>query len=181
MHVNWSAAWIGALGSLAAALILGLFAAALGTTWTRTIASWHTIRIGELFAVVLIGFFAFAIGGWSAGKVAAFRHAEPSILHAVMGWLIALPMLLAAVAFGAGGAYGSWYGGLITSPFVAAAAPVAPDAVRNDALAAVTALLVALIGAVIGGWIASGEPMTLTHHRSRRATYYVPPGGGVYE
>jgi hypothetical protein len=36
---------------------------------------------------------------------------------------------------------------------------------RNSALGAVTALLLGLIGSVIGGWMASGEPMTLTHYR----------------
>ena len=40
-------------------------------------------------------------------------------------------------------------------------------AVRNNALATAVALLLGLIGAVIGGWMASGEPMTLTHYRTR--------------
>src|SRR5262249_17601684 len=154
---------------LAAALIFGLFATALGTTWTRSITSWHTIRIGELIGVVLIGFFAFAIGGWCAAKTAGFRHAEPAILHAAVGWLVALPLLLVSVAFGAGSAYGGWYGGLIVSPFVAAAAPVSPEVARNDALGAAFSILLALLGSVIGGWVASGEPMTFMHHRSRRA------------
>jgi hypothetical protein len=29
------------------------------------------------------------------------------------------------------------------------------------------ALLIGLMGAVLGGWMASGEPMTFTHHRTR--------------
>ena len=40
-------------------------------------------------------------------------------------------------------------------------------AMRNTALATVVALLIGLIGSVIGGWMASGEPMTLTHYRRR--------------
>jgi hypothetical protein len=32
-------------------------------------------------------------------------------------------------------------------------------------------LLVGLIGSVIGGWMASGEPMTLTHYRTRQPMY----------
>jgi len=44
----------------------------------------------------------------------------------------------------------------------------APKAARNAALGAVTALLVGLIGSVIGGWMAAGEPMTFTHYRTRR-------------
>jgi hypothetical protein len=42
-------------------------------------------------------------------------------------------------------------------------------ATRNSALGAVTALLLGLMGSVIGGWMASGEPMNLTHHRTREA------------
>jgi hypothetical protein len=35
----------------------------------------------------------------------------------------------------------------------------------TDGIAA--ALLIGLVGAVIGAWMASGEPMTLTHYRRR--------------
>ena len=41
-----------------------------------------------------------------------------------------------------------------------------PRATRNAALGAATALLLGLIGSVIGGWMASGEPMTLTYRRA---------------
>lgn len=43
----------------------------------------------------------------------------------------------------------------------------AARAARNAALFAVTALLLGLMGSVIGGWMASGEPMTLTYHHHR--------------
>jgi len=42
-----------------------------------------------------------------------------------------------------------------------------PRATRNAALGAVTALLLGLVGSVIGGWMACGEPMTLTYYRTR--------------
>lgn len=42
-----------------------------------------------------------------------------------------------------------------------------PKVTRNSALGAVTALLVALVGSVLGGWAACGEPMTFTHYRRR--------------
>jgi len=42
-----------------------------------------------------------------------------------------------------------------------------PRAVRNSALGTVTALLLGLVGSVIGGWMACGEPMSLTYHRTR--------------
>lgn len=49
-----------------------------------------------------------------------------------------------------------------------------PQATRNSALGAVTALLLGLVGSVIGGWMASGEPMNFTHHRTRRTVNRVP-------
>jgi len=42
-----------------------------------------------------------------------------------------------------------------------------PRATRNSALGALTALLLGLVGSVIGGWMACGEPMSFTHHRNR--------------
>jgi hypothetical protein len=42
-----------------------------------------------------------------------------------------------------------------------------PKATRNSALGAVTALLLGLLGAVLGGWMASGEPMSFTYYRTR--------------
>ena len=49
-----------------------------------------------------------------------------------------------------------------------------PRALRNSALGGVTALLLGLMGSVIGGWLASGEPMNFTHYRTRM-TAPVPP------
>ena len=43
-----------------------------------------------------------------------------------------------------------------------------PKATRNSAIGAVTALLLGLIGSVIGGWMACGEPMNFTHYRTRK-------------
>jgi hypothetical protein len=44
----------------------------------------------------------------------------------------------------------------------------APKVARNSALGATSALLLGLIGSVLGGWMASGEPMTFTHYRKAR-------------
>ena len=49
-----------------------------------------------------------------------------------------------------------------------------PKAVQNSALGALTALLLGLIGSVIGGWMASGEPMNFTHYRTRKPLYHSP-------
>jgi len=45
--------------------------------------------------------------------------------------------------------------------------PEAARAFRNAALVTVTALLLGLVGAVLGGWLASGEPMNLTYYLRR--------------
>jgi hypothetical protein len=43
----------------------------------------------------------------------------------------------------------------------------AAAAARNAAVGGACALLLSLVGAVIGGWMTSGEPMTLTYYRMR--------------
>jgi hypothetical protein len=48
-----------------------------------------------------------------------------------------------------------------------------PRVIRNNALGTVTALLLALLGSVIGGWMASGEPMNFTHFRTRKPRYHL--------
>ena len=44
---------------------------------------------------------------------------------------------------------------------------MAAKVARNNALGAVTALLLGLVGAVLGGWLASGEPMHPFYYRTR--------------
>ena len=44
-----------------------------------------------------------------------------------------------------------------------------PRAIRNRRLGGVTGLLLGLMGSVIGGWLASGEPMNFTHHRTLKS------------
>ena len=168
--VNWSAVWVGALAALTAALIFGLIGTAVGAVSVEKFTSFTTITRIEVAMIICSAFFSFVIGGWSAGKITGARHSERTILHGTIAWLVATPLLVILLAAGAGNAFGGWYGGLVVSPFGAAAAtPPAPDVVRATALAAITSLLVGLIGSVIGGWMASGEPMTFTHHAKRNA------------
>jgi len=49
-----------------------------------------------------------------------------------------------------------------------------PQVTRNSALVAATALLMALLGSVIGGWMAAGEPMNFSHYRTRKPIYHMP-------
>jgi bacteriorhodopsin len=168
--VNWSAVWVGALASLVAAMILGLLGTAAGATSLEKFSSFTTISRIDVAMVICAAFFSFVIGGWVAAKITGARHAERTILHAAIAWLVATPLLVVMLVAGAGNAFGGWYGGLVASPIGAAVAqPATPDVVRNTALAALTSLLVGLVGSVIGGWIGSGEPMTFTHHHKRNA------------
>jgi hypothetical protein len=168
--VAWSAVWVGALTALAVGLIIGLLGFALGANETARYVDWKKLRL--ITAIFSVGgaFFAFVAGGWAAARIAGFRRSEPAMLHGAIVWLVALPLLLALAAVGASGHWGGWYGGLSGMPAWTAEMAADPDlatATRNNALATAVALLLGLIGGVLGGWMASGEPMTFTHYRTR--------------
>jgi hypothetical protein len=171
--INWSAVWVGALTGLAAAVIFGLMGAALGGTATRSL-SWTAVTRLDVAAAVLGAFLAFAAAGWAAAKVAGIPFAEPAMLHGALAWLVALPIVLALLSFGAGSAFGGWYGGLAGPASLAPAADAITGSARATALTSLTAILLGLMGSVIGGWIASGEPMTLSHSRTRKTVWSQP-------
>src|SRR5438067_1022688 len=172
--INWSSIWVGTLAALAVALIVSLIGAAIGAHQlgpTGRIAKWSDVGFGALVFSVVGAFFSFVVGGWVAGKINGYRRAETDMLHGAIVWLVALPILVLLAALGAGTLFGGWYGGLAgipvwVTPNVVAADPAAATAARNSALAAVTALLIGLVGSVIGGWMASGEPMSITSYRT---------------
>jgi hypothetical protein len=119
---------------------------------------------------VVGAFFSFVAGGWVASSIAGFRRAEDAALHGALAWLVALPLVLVLGALGAASFLGTWYSGLAGTPVWASSSSVTADPhaaaiARNSAIGAVTALLLGLVGAVIGGWWASGEPMSLTYRR----------------
>ena len=169
----WSAVFVGALTALAVGLIIGLIGYAIGAHQFAgpRIATWKNVRLITTVFNVGGAFFAFVAGGWVAARIAGFRRAEPAMLHGAVVWLITIPAMLVFAALGAGASYGGWYGGLVTSPAWMAQLPAAGGdvaaAVRNTALATVTALLLGLVGSVLGGWMASGEPMSWTYYRRR--------------
>jgi hypothetical protein len=173
--VSWSAIWVGTLSAIALAVIFGLVGLAIGAhRIVQPIGTWREMGFGTLFWSVFGAFLAFVAGGWAACKVAGFRRSETAMLHGAIVWLVALPLLLILTSFGAATYLGSWYGGLAGTPvWIVRPAPVdavaAALAARHAAVTAVTALLLGLVGGVIGGWMASGEPMTFTHYRTRAA------------
>jgi hypothetical protein len=172
--VNWSAVWVGALAALAVGLVFGLIGTAIGAYQEAHIVSWRKFHMWALVLSVCGAFFAFAVGGWAAGKILGARHAETSILHGAIAWLVTVPILLVLASLGAANYFGVWYAGLAgtpvwVSPVVVADPQVALIIARNGALGAVTALLLGLVGSAVGGWMASGEPMTITYYRTRAA------------
>jgi hypothetical protein len=171
--VNWSAIWVGALAAVAMTLLFGLIGMAVGAHQAgKKIVTLSDLGFGGLVFGVAGSFFSFVIGGWIAATIAGLRRAETASLQGGVVWLLALPLLLILAALGAGSFLGGWYGGLAGTPVWASASTVTADPeaaiiARNSALGAVTALLIGLIGSVIGGWMASGEPMSLTYRRAQ--------------
>ena len=175
--VSWSAVWVGALATVAFAMVFGLVSVAVGAHELGAagqITNWREVSLAAVAFAILGAFLSAALGGWGTGKISGIQRAEPSMLHGAITWLLAVPLILGLVALGAGNAFGGWYGGLMGSPvwMTVPTAPPDPNAAivaHNGALTAVTALLLGLMGAVIGGWIASGEPMTFAYYRKRAA------------
>lgn len=167
--IAWSAVWVGALTALAVGLIIGLVGFAVGANEVADSVNWSDLRLISLVFSIGGAFFAFVAGGWVAARIAGRRRSEPAMLHGAIVWLLTVPLLLVLAASGGMGHFGGWYGGLGAMPTVAQIAGDSnlAEAVRNNALASVAALLLGLVGAVLGGWMASGEPMSLTYHRTR--------------
>jgi hypothetical protein len=172
--VYWSATWVGGLAAVVTTLIFGLGGIALGayTAQAHPLLKWSSFGLGALVFSVFGAFISFVVGGWVTGKIAGLRRSEPAMLHGAIAWLVAVPLLLVLVALGAGSYFGSWLSGLAGTPVWVTPTSVAVDpnaaiAAKNSALGAVAALLLGLVGGVIGGWLAAGEPMTFTHHATR--------------
>ena len=120
----------------------------------------------------------------SIGVALAYTGAFPDVQCSgdlcLITWnVFTIPMMLILGTLGATAMYGGWYAGLVAgAPAWATTPPSTPElatAVRNSALATVAALLLGLVGAVIGGWMASGEPMRLGYYRRRDAAEFDRP------
>jgi len=211
--VNWSAVWVGALAALAASILVGLIAIAVGAHVVAReyrVVDLKTVSLTTMVIGVCGAFFAFVVAGWIAGKIAGILRSEPAMFQGAIVWLVATPLIAAVASLGGGAFAGGWLAGLATPATVATAVPFerpeatsatatpqeraqseaawadyrekvakwqaeSPKAARNTALLAVTALLLGLMGSVIGGWMACGEPMTLTqrHRQAYRANVSV--------
>jgi len=167
--VSWSAIWVGALTALGIGVLIGLIGLALGANEAAQYVDWKKVQLIGLIFSVGGAFFGYVAGGWAAARIAGRVRSEPAMLHGAIVWLVTIPVLLILGALGAVGHVGGWYGGLaaIGADASSLSTEEMATAVRNNAIATAAALLIGLMGAVIGGWMASGEPMTFTHHRTR--------------
>ena len=173
-QLNWSAILIGALAAIVAVVLFGLIGTAIGAHKTGVegrITAWSGVGFAGLVWAVISSFFAFVIGGWISTRIAGMRGAENGALHGALTWLIAVALMCAAAAF-SGAIFNGWYTGLAPTPAVPSvpgqpADPGLAIAVRNGALAASAAILIGLMGSVIGGWFASGDPMRVGNYRVR--------------
>src|SRR5919205_625059 len=117
--INWSSIWVGTLSALAVMLIFGLAAIAVGAHQIGPGAKTPTtgaLGLAALIFSVFGAFISFVVGGWVAGKINGYRHAETDMLHGAIVWLVAVPILVALAALGAGSLFGGWYGGLAGTP-----------------------------------------------------------------
>ena len=161
--VSWSALWVGALAALATALLIGLIGTAVGA---HQMKEGRIVTSGGLHLLTIVfsvagAFFSAVVGGWVAARIAAIRRADTAMLHGAIVWLLGVPFVLLLAGLGVTGYFGGWYAGFLPAARTAADAA----AMRNAALGGATALLIGLVGGVIGGWMASGESMTLAAHR----------------
>jgi len=172
--VYWGPVILGAMAALVATVLFGLIGTAIGAHKTGAegrITSWSGVGFAGLAFAVIASFFAFVIGAWAAVRVAGIRRAEPAILHGAITWVVAV-FAMFVIAGLSGAIFNGWYASLAPTPAVPAVPgqPVDPSvaiAARNGALAAAAALLMGLMGSVIGAWMASGEPMRVGSYRVR--------------
>ena len=162
------------MAAVVATVLFGLIGTAIGAHKAASearITSWSGVGFAGLAYAVLASFFAFVIGAWVAVRVAGIRRAEPAILTGAICWVVAV-FAMFVVAGMSGAIFNGWYAGLAPTPAVPTVPgqPVDPNvalAARSGALAAAAALLMGLMGSVIGAWMASGEPMTVGSYRVR--------------
>jgi hypothetical protein len=174
--VYWTPIVVGALASIVAVVLFGVMGTALGS-WKAGSEGRVTdfAGLGRLAVAyaVFASFLAFAIGGWITVRIAGIRRAETAILQAAITFLVATVALVAMASFG-GAALNGWYVSLVPAPVVPTPAgqpvnPAVAKAAAAGATAASVAILLGLAGSVVGGWMASGEPMDLTFiERERR-------------
>jgi len=177
-HLSWSSVFVGALAGLVAAVLFSLIAVAIGAhkAVDDRILKWADLGPVTIIFSVFGAFLASVIGAWVAVKMSGARRAEPAILHGVAAWLVTMGIVLLFAALSGAHTLGGGYLGGLTPPGAPAptTAPVDPNtaiAIRNAAVGSILGILIGLMGAVVGGWFASGEPMNVNYYRTRETGF----------
>ena len=173
-HLAWGAVWTGALAMLVAGAAFSLIAVAVGAQKAVNpgVLKWADVGFWTIAFSVFGAFLASAIGAWVAGRMSGARLAEPAILHGVVAWLVLMGIVMFFAALAGAHTYAGGYLGNLTPPGAPAPTtggavdPNAAIAIRNAALGSVLGILIGLMGAVVGAWVASGEPLgSFAHYR----------------
>ena len=172
-HLDWGAVWVGALAMLVAAVLFSFIATAIGAQKAvdARVLKFADIPFVTIVVSVFGAFLASAIGAWVAARMSGARLAEPAILHGVAAWLVVMMIVIALAALAGAHSFAGGYLGNLTPPGApaptgAAVDPNAAIAIRNAAVGSILGILIGLMGAVVGAWIASGEPLgSLAHYR----------------
>jgi hypothetical protein len=177
-HLSWGSVFLGGLAGLVAAVLFSLIALAIGAhkAVDDRILKWADLGPATIIFSVLGAFFASLIGAWVAAKMSGARRAEPAILHGVAAWLVSMGIVLLFAALSGANTLGGGYLGGLTPPGAPAPSttPVDPNtaiAIRNAAVGSILGMLIGLMGAVVGGWFASGEPMNVNYYRTRDTSF----------
>ena len=174
-HLEWGAVWVGALAMLVAAVLFSFFSVAVGAEKAvdARVLRWADLPFVTIAFSVFGAFLASALGAWIAARMSGARLAEPAILHGVAAWLVVMGIVITLAAIAGAHTLAGGYLGNLTPPGApaptgAAVDPNAAIAIRNAAVGSVLGILIGLMGAVVGAWIASGEPLgSLAHYRRR--------------
>src|SRR5256885_14381042 len=176
-HLDWSAVWAGALAMLVAGALFSLIALGVGAQKAvdARVLKWADVPLVTIAFSVFGAFLASAIGAWVAGRMSGARLAEPAILHGVVAWLVLMGIVITLAALAGAHTFAGGYLGNLTPPGApspaAGGAPAATDpnaaiAIRNAAIGSVLGILIGLMGAGVGAWVASGERLdSLAHYR----------------
>ena len=172
-HLDWSAVWVGALAMLIAAVLFSFIATAVGAQKAVDARAfkWAELPLATIVFSVFGAFLASAIGAWIAARMSGARLAEPAILHGAAAWLVVMTVVITLAALAGAHSLAGGYLGNMTPPGAPAPTGQAVDpnaaiAIRNSAVGSILGILIGLMGAVVGAWIASGERLdSLAHYR----------------
>lgn len=177
--LTWSGIWIGALTTVVAVILFGFIGTAIGAHAAGNegrVTTWSGVGFGAVAFAVLAAFWAFLLGGYIAVRFGGVRIPERAAIYGGVTFVIATVVLL-ALASQAAQYLNGWYSGLSPVPAGQPAVPGQPvdpgiaQAARNSAVAAAASMLIGLMGAVIGGWMGSGEPMRISRRAATAADH----------